>query len=111
MRSESVKATIHECRQLLDAGDKKGYSAKKQSLPGFIFMSEIMPNTSPDKQGHPRPEARWRVQEAARLNGLVMCDYDVKENPTLTEPERFSSCVQTCRKGTKNKRVTQITQI
>ena len=86
MRSESVKATIHECRQLLDAGDKKGYSAKKQSLPGFIFMSEIMPNTSPDKQGRPRPEARWRVQEAARLNGLVMCDYDTKENPTLTDP-------------------------
>ena len=81
-----MKATIHECRQLLDAGDKKGYSAKKQSLPGFIFMSEIMPNTSPDKQGRPRPEARWRVQEAARLNGLVMCDYDVKENPTLTDP-------------------------
>ena len=81
-----MKATIHECRQLLDAGDKKGYSAKKQSLPGFIFMSEIMPNTSPDKQGRPRPEARWRVQEAARLNGLVMCDYDTKENPTLTDP-------------------------
>ena len=86
MRSESVKDTIRQCRQLLDAGDKKGYSAKKQSLPGFIFMSEIMPNTSPDKQGRPRPEARWRVQEAARLNGLVMCDYDTKENPTLTDP-------------------------
>ena len=86
MRSDSVKATIHECRQLLDAGDKRGYDAKKRSLPGFIFMSEIMPNTSPDKQGNPRPEARWRVQEAARLNGLVMCDYDTKENPTLTDP-------------------------
>ena len=81
-----MKATIHECRQLLDAGDKRGYDAKKRSLPGFIFMSEIMPNTSPDKQGNPRPEARWRVQEAARLNGLVMCDYDTKENPTLTDP-------------------------
>jgi hypothetical protein len=84
-----VKATIHECRQLLDAGDKKGYSAKKQSLPGFIFMSEIMPNTSPDKQGKSRPEARWRVQEAARLNGLVMCDYDVKENPTMGDPRQY----------------------
>ena len=89
MRSESVKATIHECRQLLDAGDKKGYSAKKQSLPGFVFMSEIMPNTSPDKQGKSRPEARWRVQEAARLNGLVMCDYDVKENPTMGDPRQY----------------------
>ena len=86
VRSESVKDTIRQCRQLLDAGDKKGYDAKKRSLPGFIFMSEIMPNTSADKQGKPRPEARWRVQEAARLNGLVMCDYDVKENPTLTDP-------------------------
>ena len=89
MRSESVKATIHECRQLLDAGDKKGYDAKKRSLPGFIFMSEIMPNTSPDKQGRPRPEARWRVQEAARLNGLVMCDYDTKENPTMGDPRQL----------------------
>ena len=84
-----MKATIHECRQLLDAGDKRGYDAKKRSLPGFIFMSEIMPNTSPDKQGRPRPEARWRVQEAARLNGLVMCDYDVKENPTMGDPRQL----------------------
>ncbi len=81
-----MKDTILECRRRLDAGDKKGYDAKKRSLPGLIFMSEIMPNTSPDKDGNPRPEACWRVQEAARLNGLVMCDYDVKDNPTLTDP-------------------------
>lgn len=86
VRSEEVKKTIQQCRALLDAGDKKGYDAKKRSLPGLVFMSEIMPNTSPDKNGNPRPEARWRVQEAARLNGLVMCDYDTKENPTLTDP-------------------------
>ena len=86
MRSQDVKDTILECRRRLDAGDKKGFDAKKRSLPGLIFMSEIMPNTSPDKDGNPRPEACWRVQEAARLNGLVMCDYDVKENPTLTDP-------------------------
>ena len=36
--------------------NKKGYDAKKQNLPGFIFMSEIMPNTSPDKQGNPHSE-------------------------------------------------------
>ena len=81
-----MKTTIQQCRALLDAGDKRGYDAKKRSLPGFVFMSEIMPNQSPDKNGNPRPEACWRVQEAARLNGLVMCDYDVKENPTLTDP-------------------------
>ena len=86
MRSQDVKDTILECRRRLDAGDKKGFDAKKRSLPGLIFMSEIMPNTSPDKDGNPRPEACWRVQEAARLNGLVMCDYDVKDNPTLTDP-------------------------
>ena len=81
-----MKDTIQQCRALLDAGDKKKYDAKKRSLPGFIFMSEIMPNTSPDKNGNPRPEARWRAQEAARLNGLVMCDFDTKENPHLTDP-------------------------
>ena len=81
MRSQDVKDTILECRRRLDAGDKKGYDAKKRSLPGLIFMSEIMPNTSPDKDGNPRPEACWRVQEAARLNGLVMCDYDMKISP------------------------------
>ena len=81
-----MKDTIQQCRALLDAGDKRGYDARKRSLPGLVFMSEIMPNQSPDKNGNPRPEARWRVQEAARLNGLVMCDYDTKENPTLTDP-------------------------
>ena len=81
-----MKTTIQQCRALLDAGNRRGYDAKKRSLPGFVFMSEIMPNQSPDKNGNPRPEACWRVQEAARLNGLVMCDYDVKENPTLTDP-------------------------
>ena len=81
MRSERVKDIIRSCRQLLDAGDKKGYDGQKRKLPGFIFMSEIMPNTSPDKQGNPRPEARWRVQEAARLNGLVMLDIDHIDNP------------------------------
>ena len=77
-----MKDTIRKCRQLLDGGDKGGFNNQKRKLPGFVFMSEIMPNTSPDKKGNPRPEDRWRVQEAARLNGLVMCDYDVKENPT-----------------------------
>ena len=81
MCSERVKDIIRSCRQLLDAGDKKGYDGQKRKLPGFIFMSEIMPNTSPDKQGNPRPEARWRVQEAARLNGLVMLDIDHIDNP------------------------------
>ena len=81
MCSERVKEIIRSCRQLLDAGDKKGYDGQKRKLPGFIFMSEIMPNTSPDKQGNPRPEARWRVQEAARLNGLVMLDIDHIDNP------------------------------
>ena len=81
VRSERVKDIIRSCRQLLDAGDKKGYDGQKRKLPGFIFMSEIMPNTSPDKQGNPRPEARWRVQEAARLNGLVMLDIDHIDNP------------------------------
>ena len=81
-----MKTTIQQCRALLDAGNRRGYDAKKRSLPGFVFMSEIMPNQSPDKNGNPRPEDCWRVQEAARLNGLVMCDYDVKENPTLTDP-------------------------
>ena len=89
MRSQYVKDTIRKCRQLLDGGDKGGFNNQKRKLPGFVFMSEIMPNTSPDKKGNPRPEDRWRVQEAARLNGLVMCDYDVKENPTLTDPRQY----------------------
>ena len=72
MRSQYVKDTIRKCRQLLDGGDKGGFNNQKRKLPGFVFMSEIMPNTSPDKKGNPRPEDRWRVQEAARLNGLVM---------------------------------------
>jgi hypothetical protein len=59
-----VKDTIRKCRQLLDGGDKGGFNNQKRKLPGFVFMSEIMPNTSPDKKGNPRPEDRWRVQES-----------------------------------------------
>ena len=102
MRSQYVKDTIRKCRQLLDGGDKGGFNNQKRKLPGFVFMSEIMPNTSPDKKGNPRPEDRWRVQEAARLNGLVMCDYDVKARASIgsSSSASISNCSTrlTCRR-------------
>lgn len=52
----------------------------------FIFMSEIMPNTSPDRKGNPRQLNRWRCQEGCRLNGLVMVDFDLSKNPSLSDP-------------------------
>ena len=64
-------------------------SGSRAAAAGGFGTLVLMPNTSPDKQGRPRPEARWRVQEAARLNGLVMCDYDVKENPTMGDPRQL----------------------
>ena len=73
VRSKEVAETIDACRQLLAAGDRKGYDTKKRSLPAFIFMATMMPNRGKDGQ---RPEGAWRLQSAVRLNGLVMLDFD-----------------------------------
>ena len=68
-----MKNTIDRCRQLVAAGDLKSYAQAKKRLPAFIFMSTMMPNEGKDGK---LPTGAWRLQRAARLNGLVMLDFD-----------------------------------
>ena len=68
-----MRGAIAEARACLAAGDKKGYQARKQGLPMFIFMCTFTPNKGAKGEWG---ENTWRLQRAAVLNGLVMLDYD-----------------------------------
>ena len=72
--SQELKQIISQCRQLYAVGDKKGYDARKRSLPMFIFQADhFLPNRGAKGT---LQEGAWRLQTAAVLNGLVMHDFD-----------------------------------
>ena len=52
---------------------KAAYDAKKKSLPMVCFMATFAPNRGKDGKW---PLDTWRLQSAARLNGLIMHDFD-----------------------------------
>ena len=76
--AERTRQTVDEARRCLESGDRRGYDARKRSLPMMLFMCTIEPNRG--LKGD-KPEACWRLQQAARLNGLVMLDADHVEDP------------------------------
>ena len=80
VRSQQVSVIIDRCRQLVAAGDIKGYAAEKKKLPCFIFQATMTPNHG--RKGT-LPLGLWRLQAAARLNGLVMIDVDHLERDPL----------------------------
>ena len=69
----TLKASIMAARACLAKGDTKGYDGIKRALPAFCYMATFDKNKG--KNGK-RPENTWRLQSAARLNGLVMLDFD-----------------------------------
>ena len=74
--SERVINRIAEFRKLKAEGKNNEADAKKRSLPIFIYQATF--DETESKNGK---KARWRKQQAARLNGLVMLDIDHIENP------------------------------
>ena len=69
----TLKTSIEAARACLAKGDTKGYDSIKRALPAFCYMATFDKNKG--KNGK-RPENTWRLQSAARLNGLVMLDFD-----------------------------------
>ena len=74
--SERVINKIAEFRKLKAEGRNNEADAKKRSLPIFIYQATFDETAS--KNGK---KARWRKQQAAHLNGLVMLDIDHIDNP------------------------------
>jgi len=74
--SEKVINKIAEFRKLKSEGKNNEADAKKRSLPIFIYQATF--DETESKNGK---KARWRKQQAAHLNGLVMLDIDHVENP------------------------------
>ena len=91
----TLKASITAARACLAKGDTQGYDTIKRSLPAFCFMATFDKNKG--KNGT-RPENTWRLQSAARLNGLVMLDFDhLEKDPreifaTFPEHMRDDDC-------------------
>ena len=77
-QSEYVKTTVTACREHMKNNDRQSYDRAKRGLPLIIYCATFLPNTG--KQGK-NPEDTWREQRSARLNGLVMVDFDHIENP------------------------------
>ena len=75
MADDNVKFTVNTCRKYYVQGDTKSYDAKKRSLPMACYMCTFEPNEGGDSK-HPKPKDTWRLQKAARLNGLIMHDFD-----------------------------------
>ena len=73
IHSSDVKEKVAAARACLAKGDTKGYDLIKRSLPAFCFMASFDKNKG---RNGTRPENTWRLQSAARLNGLVMLDFD-----------------------------------
>ena len=71
--SEWLKADVDKCQSIYESGMKAAYDAKKKSLPMVCFMATFAPNRGKDGKW---PLDTWRLQSAARLNGLIMHDFD-----------------------------------
>ena len=81
-----MKTKTADAREALAKGDKKTYAAIKQTLPGFCFMANFLPNKGKDDKFR---EDTWRLQSAAKLTGLVMLDYDHIDFPARDFMQRI----------------------
>ena len=84
----SVKRRIAECRQLYAAGDVKGYNAKKRGLPLACYMCTFLDSKGAKDN---MPLGAWRTQQAAKLNGLIMHDFDKLSHIGLTVKELYDA--------------------
>ena len=84
----SVKRRIAECRQLYGAGDVKGYNAKKRGLPLACYMCTFLDSKGAKDN---MPLGAWRTQQAAKLNGLIMHDFDKLSHIGLTVKELYDA--------------------
>jgi len=83
-----LAAAVAECNRLYAAGDHKAYDNRKRALPAACFMCTFLPNQGTSGS---RAEGMWRTQKAARLNGLVMHDFDKLSKVGLTWREVYDA--------------------
>ena len=84
--SDEVVSAIKRIRTLRAQGKDKGADLTKRALPLICYQTSRFDPTearsdSRDGRRKKGQRGRWRVQEAARLNGLFMLDVDHVDNP------------------------------
>ena len=93
VESEATRCRIADCRGYYAKGDRASYDATKRGLAMACYMCTFDANTGADPK-KPKTEGRWRTQKAARLNGLVMHDFDHLAGKGLTPREVFDAIPQ-----------------
>lgn len=91
-RQMLLTIAFHEAAgNLLEAKEWKAKAGKlKSTLPGWIFQArEMVEHEWIDSKKKSRGVAAWRHQDWAKINGLVMCDFDHIENPKQVFQEKI----------------------
>ena len=83
---DATKQCLHWHAQ----GDRKMYDTWKRALPLACYMCTFDENTGSDPK-KPKSQGRWRNQKAARLNGLIMHDFDHLSEKGTTPQEIFDA--------------------
>ena len=89
-KSTGCAQATKECAELYRRGDTKGYDLRKRSLPLACYMCtfDVSHGSDPKK---PKAAGRWRSQKAARLNGLIMHDFDKLSKKGIDPAELYSA--------------------
>ena len=75
VKDSQTVVTVAVCNKYYKVGDTKNYDASKRRLPLACYMCTFDESTGSDPK-KPKPMGHWRNQKAARLNGLIMHDFD-----------------------------------
>lgn len=96
VKSEATRNRIADCLGYYAKGDRASYDATKRGLAMACFMCTFDENTGADTKNkkEKKPKGHWRTQKAARLNGLVMHDFDHLAEKGLTPKEVFDAIPQ-----------------
>ena len=86
--SDEVTGSIKRVRTLRAQGKDRGADLTKRGLPMLCYQTssfDVTEAQSDSRDGRRKKgqQGRWRVQCAARLNGLFMLDLDHVDNPRL----------------------------
>jgi len=90
INAPDIQQLTDQCATLHAMGNTKSYDASKRGLPLACYMCTFDENEGSDAR-KPKPAGHWRNQKAARLNGLIMHDFDKLSKKGFTAEELWSA--------------------
>lgn len=87
--SEEIRQLTAQCATVYQMGNARSYDASKRGLPMVCYMCTFDETTGTEAK--PKPLGHWRLQRAARLNGLIMHDFDHLSKKGITPRQLWES--------------------